>query len=124
MAKICWNGCHDKIYDLTEEKIDGPVISDRLPAGYDYALEFRHPSWDTEGPWDMLKHYDIAAVMTDYLKAVELLTIDNNNVNLEKQISKLKQKKISPIWSRISKQNRICAHHGGFELSKSEGAKY
>ncbi|CAN5569595.1 hypothetical protein BH18THE1_BH18THE1_05510 [soil metagenome] len=32
---------------------------DRLPGGYDYALEFRHPSWDTEGPWDMLKHYII-----------------------------------------------------------------
>ncbi len=38
---------------------------DRLPKGYDYALEFRHPSWETEGPWDMLKHYNIAAVMTD-----------------------------------------------------------
>ncbi|MFB5600114.1 MAG: DUF72 domain-containing protein [Nitrososphaeraceae archaeon] len=38
---------------------------DRLPSGYQYALEFRHISWNTEGPWDMLKHYDIAAVMTD-----------------------------------------------------------
>jgi uncharacterized protein YecE (DUF72 family) len=38
---------------------------DRLPSGYDYAVEFRHPSWKTEGPWDMLKHYNIAAVMTD-----------------------------------------------------------
>jgi len=38
---------------------------DRLPSGYRYALEFRHPSWNTEGPWEMLKHYDIAAVMTD-----------------------------------------------------------
>jgi uncharacterized protein YecE (DUF72 family) len=28
-------------------------------------MEFRHPSWQTEGPWDMLKHYNIAAVMTD-----------------------------------------------------------
>jgi uncharacterized protein YecE (DUF72 family) len=31
----------------------------------DYAMEFRHPSWETEGPWEMLKHYNIAAVMTD-----------------------------------------------------------
>lgn len=38
---------------------------DRLPMGYDYAMEFRNPSWQTEGPWDMLKHYNIAAVMTD-----------------------------------------------------------
>src|SRR5205809_2303452 len=40
---------------------------DKLPTadGYDYAMEFRHPSWGTEGPWEMLKHYNIAAVMTD-----------------------------------------------------------
>jgi uncharacterized protein YecE (DUF72 family) len=40
---------------------------DRLPTAndYDYAMEFRHPSWETEGPWEMLKHYKIAAVMTD-----------------------------------------------------------
>src|SRR5438067_11643298 len=40
---------------------------DRLPTTdtYDYAFEFRHPSWGTEGPSEMLKHYNIAAVMTD-----------------------------------------------------------
>jgi len=38
---------------------------DKLPSGYEYALEFRHPSWRTEGPWEMLKHYNIAVVMTD-----------------------------------------------------------
>ncbi len=38
---------------------------DMLPRGYDYALEFRHPSWQTEGPWELLKQYNIAAVMTD-----------------------------------------------------------
>ena len=38
---------------------------DALPKGYDYALEFRHESWKTEGPWEMLKHYNIAAVITD-----------------------------------------------------------
>lgn len=40
---------------------------DRLPRSdsYDYAVEFRHPSWGTEGPWEMLRHYNIAAVMTD-----------------------------------------------------------
>ncbi len=25
----------------------------RLPNGYDYAVEFRHVSWRTEGPWEM-----------------------------------------------------------------------
>jgi uncharacterized protein YecE (DUF72 family) len=38
---------------------------DRLRRGYDYAVEFRHESWRTEGPWEMLKHYNVAAVMTD-----------------------------------------------------------
>ena len=43
---------------------------DRLPNTdknnkYDYAIEFRHPSWNTEGPWEMLKQYNIAAVITD-----------------------------------------------------------
>jgi uncharacterized protein YecE (DUF72 family) len=40
---------------------------DRLSTSGDvnYAMEFRHPSWETEGPWEMLKHYNIAAVMTD-----------------------------------------------------------
>ena len=43
------------------------LFLDKLPAadGYDYAIEFRHPSWRTEGPWEMLRHYNIAAVMTD-----------------------------------------------------------
>lgn len=40
---------------------------DRLPlkTGMDFAVEFRHPSWHTEGPWEMLKHYNVAAVAAD-----------------------------------------------------------
>ena len=40
---------------------------ERLPTAndYDYALEFRYPSWETEGPWEMIQHYNITAVMTD-----------------------------------------------------------
>jgi uncharacterized protein YecE (DUF72 family) len=48
-----------KEFQNTEEFLD------RLPSGYDYAVEFRNPSWNTEGPWELLKHYNIAAVMTD-----------------------------------------------------------
>lgn len=48
-----------KEFKNTEEFLD------RLPSGYDYAIEFRNPSWNTEGPWEMLRHYNIAAVMTD-----------------------------------------------------------
>jgi uncharacterized protein YecE (DUF72 family) len=57
---------------------------DRLPPGYDYALEFRHGSWRTEGPWEMLRHYNVAAVLTDspdpklqYLSDV-ILTADHS----------------------------------------------
>jgi uncharacterized protein YecE (DUF72 family) len=40
---------------------------DRYPPaiGCDCAMEFRHPSWGTEGPREMLKHYNIADVMTN-----------------------------------------------------------
>jgi len=48
-----------KEFKNTEEFLD------RLPSAYDYAIEFRNPTWNTEGPWEMLKHYNIAAVMTD-----------------------------------------------------------
>jgi uncharacterized protein YecE (DUF72 family) len=73
---------------------------DRLPSpsssssssssGYDYAIEFRHPSWSTEGPWDMLRHYNIAAVMTDsparenlqFLSDITITTADHSFVRL------------------------------------------
>lgn len=30
-----------------------------------YSMEFRHPSWNTEGTFEMLRHYNIASVITD-----------------------------------------------------------
>ena len=61
---------------------------DRLPSssGYDYAIEFRHPSWSTEGPWDMLRHYNIGTVMTDspakenlqFLSDITITTADHS----------------------------------------------
>jgi uncharacterized protein YecE (DUF72 family) len=53
-------------FTVTEFKND-ELFLDRLPTAdrYDYAVEFRYPSWRPEGPWEMLKHYNIAAVMTD-----------------------------------------------------------
>jgi len=41
---------------------------DRLPSesGCDCEMKFRHPSWGTEGPWEILKHCNIAVTaMTD-----------------------------------------------------------
>lgn len=45
------------------KKVEG--FLDKLPSGYEYALEFRHASWETEGPWEMLRHYNVATVITD-----------------------------------------------------------
>lgn len=52
-------------FSLTEfKKVEG--FLDRLPTGnYEYALEFRHPSWETEGALELLKHHNIASVITD-----------------------------------------------------------
>jgi uncharacterized protein YecE (DUF72 family) len=39
---------------------------DKIPKqDYDYAVEFRHPSWQTEGALELLKQHNIASVMTD-----------------------------------------------------------
>jgi uncharacterized protein YecE (DUF72 family) len=60
----------------------------KMPSGYDYALEFRHASWQTEGPWEMLRHYKVGAVMTDspdlklnYLSEIKL-TADHSFIRL------------------------------------------
>ena len=39
---------------------------------YQFAIEFRNPSWKTEGPWELLKHYNIASVITDSPKKENL----------------------------------------------------
>jgi uncharacterized protein YecE (DUF72 family) len=38
---------------------------DKLPHDYDYALEFRHESWQSEGAPELLQQYNIASVITD-----------------------------------------------------------
>ncbi|HEY7081365.1 MAG TPA: DUF72 domain-containing protein [Nitrososphaeraceae archaeon] len=48
-----------------ERFLDRLRNTDKNNSKYDYAVEFRHPSCKTEGPWEMLKNYNIAAVITD-----------------------------------------------------------
>jgi uncharacterized protein YecE (DUF72 family) len=50
---------------------------DRLPSSYAYAVEFRHPSWETEGPWNMLKHYNISTAMIDSPPSDKLQFLSN-----------------------------------------------
>jgi uncharacterized protein YecE (DUF72 family) len=56
---------------------------DRLPSGYNYAIEFRHPSWETEGPWEMLRHYKISTVIIDSPSADKLQFLSDMTVTAE-----------------------------------------
>ena len=78
---------HQKRLEVNKSVMtDFDEFLDKLPSGYQYGVEFRHPSWKTEGPWDMLKHYNIAAVMTDspakenleFLSDVTVTTADHS----------------------------------------------
>ena len=112
---------------------------DRLPSssGYDYAVEFRHPSWSTEGPWDMLRHYNIAAVMTDspakenlqFLSDITITTADHSFIRFHGRNTKghywynyLYSKEELEPWiekvSQIKRQTKVLRiyfnnHYGG-----------
>jgi uncharacterized protein YecE (DUF72 family) len=47
---------------------------------YQYALEFRNPSWKTEGPWELLRHYNVASVITDSPKKENLEFLSETSV--------------------------------------------
>jgi uncharacterized protein YecE (DUF72 family) len=47
---------------------------------YQFALEFRNPSWKTEGPWELLRHYNIASVITDSPKKENLEFLSETSV--------------------------------------------
>ncbi|HET7390504.1 MAG TPA: DUF72 domain-containing protein [Nitrososphaeraceae archaeon] len=98
------------------KKIEG--FLDRLPSSsssnsssghYDYAVEFRHPSWSIEGPWDMLRHYNIAAVMTDsparenlqFLSDVTILLLTIHLLGFMEEIQKI----VTDITIYIAKKN-------------------
>jgi uncharacterized protein YecE (DUF72 family) len=112
---------------------------DRLPSssGYDYAIEFRHPSWSTEGPWDMLRHYNIATVMTDspakenlqFLSDITITTADHSFIRFHGRNTKghywynyLYSKEELEPWiekvSQIKRQTKVLRiyfnnHYGG-----------
>src|ERR687884_196868 len=112
---------------------------DRLPSSssFDYAIEFRHPSWSTEGPWDMLRHYNIATVMTDspakenlqFLSDITITTADHSFIRLHGRNTKghywynyLYSKEELKPWvekvSQIKQQTKVLRiyfnnHYGG-----------
>jgi uncharacterized protein YecE (DUF72 family) len=66
-----------------ENQIDNNAItpSNKVNYDYQYAIEFRHPSWNTEGPLELLKHYNIANVITDSPEIENLSFLSTSDVS-------------------------------------------
>jgi len=62
-----------------ENQIDNTI--NKVNNDYQFAIEFRHPSWNTEGPLELLKHYNIANVITDSPEKENLSFLSNSIVS-------------------------------------------
>jgi uncharacterized protein YecE (DUF72 family) len=60
-----------------EGKKENDVPDEKINKDYQYALEFRHPSWNSEGHSD-LKHYNIANVVNDSPEKENLSLLSNS----------------------------------------------
>ena len=56
-------------------------ITNKQVNDYQYAIEFRHSSWNTEGPLELLKHHNIANVITDSPEKENLSFLSNSIVS-------------------------------------------
>ena len=63
---------------------EGDVTNKQVYNDYQYAIEFRHPSWNTEGPLELLKHHNIANVITDSPEKENLSFLSNSIVSSPK----------------------------------------
>ena len=66
-----------------ENQIDNNITAttNKVNDNYQYAIEFRYPSWNTEGPLELLKHYNIANVITDSPEKENLSFLSNSIVS-------------------------------------------
>jgi len=80
---------------------------DRLPSGYDYAIEFRNPSWNTEGPWEMLKHYNIAAVMTDSPEPDKLQFLSQPVVTANHTFIRWHERQLKPRYNYLYSKEEL-----------------
>ncbi|MGE0242604.1 MAG: DUF72 domain-containing protein [Nitrososphaeraceae archaeon] len=65
----------------SERENENDMVSKRVNNDYQYAIEFRHPSWNTEGPLELLKHHNIANVITDSPEKENLSFLSNSIVS-------------------------------------------
>ena len=63
------------------EEYESNVTNKQLNNDYQYAIEFRHPSWNTEGPLELLRHHNIANVITDSPEKESLSFLSNSIVS-------------------------------------------
>lgn len=80
---------------------------DRFPEGYDYAIEFRHPSWNTEGPWEMLKHYNIATVMTDSPEPDKLQFLSEPTVTANHSFIRWHGRQLKPTYNYLYSRDEL-----------------
>jgi uncharacterized protein YecE (DUF72 family) len=64
-----------------EEVNEKDITNKQVDNDYQYAIEFRHPSWNTEGPLELLKHHNIANVITDSPEKENLSFLSNSIVS-------------------------------------------
>jgi uncharacterized protein YecE (DUF72 family) len=57
---------------------ESDVTNKQVNNDYQYAIEFRQPSWNTEGPVELLKHHNIANVITDSPEKENLSFLSNS----------------------------------------------
>jgi uncharacterized protein YecE (DUF72 family) len=70
-----------KEFEKTEKFLDRLYVKDENIKSNSYSIEFRHPSWNTEGTFEMLRHYNVASVLTDSPSKENLgFLSDENNV--------------------------------------------
>jgi uncharacterized protein YecE (DUF72 family) len=60
---------------------ESDVTNKQVNNDYQYAIEFRQPSWNTEGPVELLKHHNIANVITDSPEKENLSFLSNSIVS-------------------------------------------
>lgn len=62
-----------------EEFLNALTNNTDVQSNNNFAIEFRHTSWNTEGVLELLQHYDIASVLTDSPEREHLEFLSNEN---------------------------------------------